>query len=188
MDPRLVRAKDLYEQGMSLRDIGRSLDPPSSPETIRRWASIGGWERPTNLPESQRPRPVPSQVEVESAANRAELARQQAREKWANRRSEEADGAGRVATMLRLKVTQLLALTDSNGEAIAGKETVHAQWLRALTAAYTGFVEAANNLAGDGWGLPAQPAAPVTGPTWRDPEELVRAGRERALTLVSGGD
>lgn len=165
---------------MSLRDIGRAVD--ASRETVRRWARAGEWAAPLVAPGADgTPKIVPTAEELEAARLRAEKARQEARAKWAVRRSEEADAVGIDAGVIRSKILELV-----NAE--GGPKAAEA---RALAVVYGIFVDKANLLSGDAVprGRQGDDNAPsVHEPRPTDPREMAEAGARRALALVPSID
>lgn len=174
-----AQARVLFEeQAMSLRDIGRQLG--ISRETVRRWSSDSAdpWTKPmiAKGSDGQR-RPAPSTEEVEAARLRAEKARQEARTRWALRRSEEADAAGIVASAVRQKILNLV--NDEKGPKAAEA--------RQLATVYGILVDKAMMMSGEGVvggsrGRQGDEAPPADRPT--DPRAMAEAGKQRALSLV----
>lgn len=175
----VARARDLYEAGASLRDVGK--DVGKSRETIRRWATSGGWTAPLVMAGADgAPKPVPSTEDLEAARMRADKARQEAAARWAIRRSEEADRVGLSAGRVRQKIMEFVE---------AGK----AAEARQLATVYGIFVDKAMVMSAEG-GNPArgrqgdEPGPSVHGPRPTDPREMAAAGRQRALALVPSVD
>lgn len=178
-------ARVLFEhQAMSLRDIARQVGV--SRETVRRWSSDpkDPWDKPLVMKGTDNDRvPVPSTQELEAARLRAEKARQEARTRWAVRRSEEADAAGITAAAVR---TKLLALVNDE----KGPKAADA---RALAVVYGILVDKAMIMSAEGGNPRAgrqgdEDGPSVHGPRPTDPRDMAAAGRQRALALVPSVD
>lgn len=178
-EDRVARARQLFESGMSLRDVGRDPAVDVSRETVRRWARAGDWQAPLVAPGADgTPKVVPTTEEIEQARLRAEKARQEARARWSVRRSEEADAVGLSAAAVRQKI---LEYVTQNKPAEA----------RQLATVYGIFVDKANLLSGDAVprGRQGDEIDPATvGPRPTDPAEMAAAGARRALALVPSID
>lgn len=174
----VARARDLYEGGASLRDVGK--DVGKSRETIRRWATSGGWTAPLVMAGADgTPKPVPSTEDLEAARMRADKARQEAAARWAIRRSEEADRVGLSAGRVRQKIMEFVE---------AGK----AAEARQLATVYGIFVDKAMVMSAEGTVQRGrqgdEPGPSVHGPRPTDPRDMAAAGRQRALALVPSVD
>lgn len=175
------RARELFEGGASLRDVGKEVG--KSRETIRRWATAGGWTAPLIVKGADHlPKVAPTTEELEEARIRADKARQEARTRWAVRRSEEADAVGISAAAVRQKIMQLV--NDEKGPKAAEA--------RQLATVYGIFVDKAIAMSGDGRipGRQGDEAGPSVhdGPRPNDPREMAEEGRKRALRLVPSVD
>lgn len=174
----VARARQMWDQGDSLRDIGRAMG--KSRETIRRWSTnpADPWpKREIMRGTDGQARPVLSTEDIEQARLRADKARQEARARWGVRRSEEADAVGLSAGIVRSKIMGWIQKPDPTLEDV--------DKARKLAVVYGIFVDKANILSGESIGQRRQGDEAPAEPRPSDPAAMVAAGAQRALRLVN---